>query len=52
MRTAPSYLGDFERYAVIAIEPFPFVLAVFIVAIICTAFTIGERLQRDTEGLV
>src|SRR6218665_2667510 len=29
-----SYLGDFERYAVIAIEPFPFVLAVFIVAII------------------
>jgi hypothetical protein len=30
----------------------PFFLAAFVVAIIATAFAVGERLQRDTDGLV
>lgn len=38
--------------AVISIEPFTFVLAAFIIAVISTAFAIGDRLQRETEGLV
>ncbi|MFK0403316.1 hypothetical protein ACIQTT_13350 [Microbacterium sp. NPDC090225] len=45
--------------AVLTVEPFTWVLAAFIVAVISTAFTIGDRLQRekatlqkDTEGLV
>lgn len=44
---------------VISVEPFTFVLAAFIVSVIATAFTVGDRLQRDkatlekeTEGLV
>lgn len=38
--------------AVISIEPFTFVLAAFIIAVISTAFAIGDRLQRETEGLI
>lgn len=45
--------------AVLTVEPFTWVLAAFIVAVISTAFTIGDRLQREkatlekeTEGLV
>lgn len=38
--------------AVISIEPFTFVLAAFIIALISTAFAIGDRLQRETEGLI
>ncbi|GGM61902.1 DUF2975 domain-containing protein [Microbacterium saperdae] len=38
--------------AVISIEPFTFVLAAFIISVIGTAFVIGDRLQRETEGLV
>lgn len=38
--------------AVIAVEPVPFVLAAFVLAVIGTAFTIGDRLQKETEGLV
>lgn len=45
--------------AVLTIEPFTWVLAAFAVAVIATAFTVGERLQREnatlekeTEGLV
>lgn len=44
---------------VISVEPFTFVLAAFIVSVIATAFTVGDRLQREkatlekeTEGLV
>lgn len=43
--------GDFEN-VVMTIDVLPYVLGAFIVAIIGTAFTIGERLQRDTTGLV
>ncbi len=45
--------------AVLTIDPFTWVMAAFAVAVIATAFTVGERLQRDnialekeTEGLV
>lgn len=37
---------------VMAVDLMPYVLGAFIVAIISTAFSVGERLQRDTEGLV
>ena len=43
--------GTFDN-VVIAIDLLPYLLGAFVVAIICTAFTVGERLQRDTEGLV
>ncbi|WP_314426962.1 DUF2975 domain-containing protein [uncultured Microbacterium sp.] len=36
----------------ISIEPFTFILAAFVIALISTVFAIGDRLQRDTEGLV
>lgn len=38
--------------AVISIEPFTFILAAFVISVIGTAFVIGDRLQRETEGLV
>lgn len=38
--------------AVITVEPFTFILAAFVIALITTVFSIGDRLQRDTEGLV
>lgn len=45
--------------AVLTVEPFTWVLASFIVAVIATAFAVGDRLQREksalekeTEGLV
>ncbi len=38
--------------AVISIEPFTFILAAFIISVIGTTFVIGDRLQRETEGLV
>lgn len=38
--------------AVISVEPFTFILGAFAVALISTVFVIGDRLQRDTEGLV
>lgn len=45
--------------AVITVEPFAFVLAAFVVALITSVFSIGDRLQRekatledDTRGLV
>ncbi|MFJ4222998.1 hypothetical protein [Microbacterium sp. NPDC089695] len=45
--------------AVLTVEPFTFILAAFVVALITTVFSIGDRLQRahsslekDTEGLV
>jgi hypothetical protein len=37
---------------VISVEPFAFILAAFVVALITTVFSIGDRLQKDTEGLV
>ena len=38
--------------AVISVEPFTFILGAFVIALICTVFSIGDRLQRDTDGLV
>lgn len=38
--------------AVMSIEPFTFILAAFVISVIGTAFVIGDRLQRETEGLV
>lgn len=38
--------------AVMSVEPFTFILGAFIIALIGTVFSIGDRLQRDTDGLV
>lgn len=38
--------------AVLTVEPFTFILAAFVVALITTVFSIGDRLQKETEGLV
>lgn len=38
--------------AVISIEPFPFLLAAFAISVVGTVFVVGQRLQRETEGLV
>lgn len=44
--------GDYAENAILSIAPFPFIVAAFAVALICSVFAIGDRLQRDTEGLV
>lgn len=44
--------GEFDGAALFTVEPFPFVLAAFAFAIVATAFEVGTRVQRDTEGLV
>ena len=38
--------------AVMSVQPFTFILGAFVIALICTVFSIGDRLQRDTDGLV
>lgn len=38
--------------AVLTVEPFTFILAAFVIALITTVFSIGDRLQKDAEGLV
>lgn len=43
--------GPFDT-AVISIEPFTFVLAAFAVAVVGSVFVVGDKLQRETEGLV
>ncbi|WP_168186215.1 DUF2975 domain-containing protein [Agromyces badenianii] len=37
---------------IISVEPFPLILLAFVAALLSTVFAVGERLQRDTEGLV
>lgn len=44
--------GAFAQSALFGAEPLPFVLLGFVFATIATAFTVGERMQRETEGLV
>lgn len=44
--------GEFHGYAIVAIQPLPFVLAAFAFGIVSTAYTVGARIQRETEGLV
>ena len=43
--------GPFDT-AVISVEPFTFVLAAFALAVVGSVFVVGDRLQRETEGLV
>jgi hypothetical protein len=38
--------------AVMSVEPFAFILGAFVIAVIGTAFAVGDRLQREMEGLV
>lgn len=42
----------FERTAVLSIEPFPYIILAFALGIAVTAFGVGDRLRRETEGLV
>lgn len=35
-----------------SVDLFPFILLAFVAALTTTVFSVGERLQRDTEGLV
>lgn len=37
---------------IISVEPFSLMLLAFVAALMSTVFAIGERLQRDTDGLV
>lgn len=39
-------------YVAISVDIFPLILTAFVAALATTVFTMGERLQRDTEGLV
>jgi len=43
---------DYTGNAILSIAPLPFIVAAFAVALICSVFAIGDRLQRDQEGLV
>ncbi|MFS2242260.1 DUF2975 domain-containing protein [Microbacterium sp. OR16] len=43
--------GPFDT-AVISVEPFTFVLAAFALAVVGSVFVVGDRLQREAEGLV
>ncbi|MFD0559296.1 hypothetical protein FB566_5261 [Stackebrandtia endophytica] len=37
---------------ILEIQPFPYIMAAFLAGLLATVFTVGERLQRETEGLV
>lgn len=43
--------GDFEN-VIMSVDVFTFIFLGFIVALATTVFSVGERIQRDTEGLV
>lgn len=43
--------GTFDN-VVLTAQPLTFILAAFIAALATTVFSVGARLQRDTEGLV
>ena len=45
-------LTDSLTPSLFTVDPFPFIMAAFAASIVITAFTVGERLQRDTEGLI
>lgn len=44
--------GNFTGNALFVANPLPFVLLGFAFGIVATAYTIGARMQRETEGLV
>lgn len=48
---AHAIKGSFDT-AVMSVEPFTFVLAAFALAVVGSVFVVGDRLQRETEGLV
>ncbi|WP_435747440.1 hypothetical protein [Microbacterium sp. PMB16] len=50
--TVSALTDNAVRNAMITVEPFTFILAAFILSVIGTAFVIGDKLQRETEGLV
>lgn len=37
---------------ILSVDPFPFIGLAFVAALASTVFTVGDRIQRDTEGLV
>lgn len=43
--------GEFTN-VVMSVDLLPYAIGAFVVALISTAFSVGERLQRDTAGLV
>jgi len=43
---------EYSGNAILSISLFPFIVAAFAVAVICSVFVVGDRLQRETEGLV
>ncbi|MHA3722627.1 hypothetical protein ACXR2T_01990 [Leucobacter sp. HY1910] len=44
--------GENTEVALFVVSPTPFLVAGFAISIVVTAFAVGERMQRDTEGLV
>lgn len=44
--------GSFDGAAVLPIDPLPYAVAAFAIAIVVTSFSVGDRLQREAEGLV
>ena len=45
-------VDDPVEIALLTVDPFTFVLAAFAIAIVGSVFTVGARLQRETEGLI
>ena len=43
--------GTFEN-VVLSVQPLTFIVAAFVAALATTVFSVGARLQRETEGLV
>lgn len=41
-----------QALALFVLDPGPYVIGAFAFSVILTAFTVGARIQRDTEGLV
>lgn len=44
--------GGQSSYMVLSFEPGTYLLSAFVIALVSSVFVIGERMQRDTEGLV
>lgn len=45
-------IGDSYAGPVVEANPLVWILAAFVVAVVATAFSVGARIQRETEGLV
>lgn len=44
--------GSLDNIAIMTANPLPYVLLAFAFGIVATAYTIGARMQRETEGLI